>query len=304
MTPERLQFEAVNTLANKLVTYEKQVSKVLYDSLQTMRSEMSKIYEKYAVKGMLTRAEMTRYNRYASMEKQMLAIIDPAIRENLKSIKRITPAMYNESFFREAWVIDNVSELRLNWGTINRDLIIENLANEYDKIAYENYPTNAKQAIRKALTDGLSLGKSFTSMMRDLKKAMNITNMAALRILRTEAMTAMNAAANDVYLRAREKGIEGDQIWDATFDGRTRPDHAKADGQIRNEKTLMFTLGGEETPYPAWEGLSAGQRINCRCHTRFQVKGYEPQLIRTREQGVIPFQTYEEWRKAYPIKIK
>lgn len=304
MTPERLQLEATNALAKKLMTYEKQVSKSLYDALQTMRAEMTKIYEKYATNGILTKADMTRYNRYASMEKEMLAAIDPALKENLKTIRRLSPEMYNESFFREAWQIDNVSGLRLNWGTINKDLIMENLANEYDKIAYENYPSNAKQAIRKALTDGLPLGKSLNQMLKDLKKAMNITNFNGIRILRTEAMYAMNAAANDVYIHAMSKGVEGDVIWDATHDYKTRPDHGHADGQVRNIKTGMFTVGGEQTPYPAWEGLSAGNRINCRCHIRFQVTGYAPELMRTRDQGVIPYQTYDEWLKEYPIKVK
>jgi uncharacterized protein with gpF-like domain len=304
MTPERLQFEATNALAKKLMTYEKQVSKSLYDALQTMRSEMTKIYEKYATDGMLTKADMTRYNRYASMEKQMLAAIDPALKENLKTIRRLSPEMYNESFFREAWQIDNVSGLRLNWGTINKNLVMENLANEYDKIAYENYPSNAKQAIRKALTDGLPLGKSLNQMLKDLKKAMNITNFNGIRILRTEAMYAMNAAANDVYIKADALGLHGKVIWDATKDARTRSDHGHADGQVRDNKTGMFTVGGEQTPYPAWEGLSAKNRINCRCHIRFQVAGYVPQLMRTREQGILPYMNYDDWRKAYPIKVK
>ncbi|MEN6623937.1 MAG: phage minor head protein [Smithella sp.] len=304
MTPERMQLEAVNALAKKLSVYESQVSKALYDALQTMRADMSKLYEKYATNGILTKADMTRYNRYASMEKQMLTALDPAIKANLKVIKRLTPEMYNESFFREAWQIDSASELRLNWGTINKGAIVEDLANPYDKIAYENYPRNAKQAIRKAINNGLPLGKTLTQMTRDLKKAMNITNAAGIRIVRTEAMTAQNAAANDVYTRAIDRGIEGDDIWDATFDLKTRPDHGHADGQVKNKKTGMFSLGGELTPYPGWENLSAKQRINCRCHHRFQISGYSPKLIRTREQGVIPFQTYDEWKKNYPIKVK
>jgi len=307
MTQERLQFEAVNKLAIKLNTYEKQVSKALYDSLQTMRSEMTKIYEKYATNGVLTKADMTRYNRYASMEKQMLAAIDPALKENLKTIRRLTPEMYNEAFFREAWVIDNTAELRLNWGVINQNLVTETLDNTYDDIAFKNYPVSARQEIRKALTNGLTLGKSLPSMLKDLKKAINITNAKGTLILRTEGMYAMNAAANDVYIKADSLGINGDVIWDATKDGRTRPIHGHLDGAVRNKKTGMFPIDDKvtkETPYPAWEGLSAANRCNCRCNIRYQIAGYSPQLMRTREQGVIPYMSYDEWKKTYPIKVK
>jgi hypothetical protein len=304
MTQERVEFERTNALAKKLYTYEKQVSESLYNALQTMRSEMSRLYDKYAIDGILTKAEMTRYNRYSVMEGQMLEAIDPALKANLKTIKRLSPDAYNEAFFREAWSIDNASGVRVNWGTINIDVVLEDLANEYDKIAYENYPRFAKQAIRKAMNNGLTIGKSYAQMMRDLKLAMNITNAAAIRIIRTEGQTAYNKAADDVYLRAKEKGIEGNEIWDATFDGRTRLDHALADKQIKDIKTGMFTVGGEQAPYPCWEGLSGAQRINCRCHTRFEIEGYSPQLTRTREQGIIPFQSYEEWKKNYGVKVK
>jgi hypothetical protein len=298
-TPERLKLEATNKLAVKLNTYEKQISKSLYDALQTMRADMSKIYEKYATNGVLTKADMARYNRYASMEKQMLAAIDPALKANLKVIARLTPEMYNESFFLEAWQIDSESGLRLNYGTINKNAIIEDLANPYDKIAYENYPRNAKQEIRKAINNGLTIGKSLTQMTRDLKKAMNITNTNAMRIIRTEAMTAQNAAANDIYIKADSLGINGDDIWDATRDMKTRPDHGHADGQVKDKKTGMFNLGGEQTPYPGWEGLSAKQRINCRCNHRYQIQGYSPQLMRTRDGGIVPYQPYDEWKKNY-----
>ena len=49
----------------------------------------------------------------------------------------------------------------------------------------------------------LTAMEKLAKMMKDLKKAVNLLNYEAMRIIRTEAMTAMNAAADDVYLRAR-----------------------------------------------------------------------------------------------------
>ena len=117
-----------------------------------------------------------------------------------------------------------------------------------------------------------------------------------MRILRTEGQTAANAAQTDSYTKARAQGVDGIRVFDATLDGRTRPVHGEADGQ-HEDKEGMFSLGGEKTPYPAWAGLSAGNRINCRCRTRFQIEGYAPQLRRTRDEGIIPYATFIDWKR-------
>jgi len=114
--------------------YEKEIALALRDALNSMRGEMARIYEKYAIGGKLTKAEMTRYNRYATMEKQMLEVLDPALRANLRTIKRLTPNQYEASFFRYGWAVDNSTGLRLAWGTVNKAQIAAALASEYSKI--------------------------------------------------------------------------------------------------------------------------------------------------------------------------
>jgi SPP1 gp7 family putative phage head morphogenesis protein len=186
---------------------------------------------------------------------------------------------------------------------LNPDVILENLASQFYKISVRRYGADARMRIRTALNDGLAQGKSFQDMARGLKKAMDTTYANAIRIIRTEGQTAIQAGADDAYAWARRKGIEMDIIWDATLDGKTRPDHGAADGQVRG-RDGMFNVGGEEAPYPAWQGLTAGQRINCRCRIRAQIAGYGPQLRRTREQGIIPYQTYTEWRNSRSLRGK
>ena len=59
-------------------------------------------------------------------------------------------------------------------------------------------------------------------------------------------------------------GVKVGREWLAIDDNDTREDHADANGQAVGPGE-MFVVGGEETPYPGWYGLSALQRINCRC---------------------------------------
>lgn len=277
--------------------YEREVQAALKEALDKMRAQMSRLYEKYASDGVLTNAEMTRYNRLVTAEKQLVETLNPAITANLRTMNRLRPEQYDASFFHHAWAVDNSGGVRVAWGVLNPDVILENIASRFYKISTQRYGRDARLRVRAALNEGLSQGKSYQQMARDLKKALDTTYANALRIIRTEGQTAVNAGQEDAYAWAKRRGVEMDVVWDATLDGRTRPDHGAADGQKR-AKDGMFTIGGEKTPVPTWQGLSAGQRINCRCRLRAEIAGYSPQVRRTRDQGVIPYQTYAEWAKG------
>jgi uncharacterized protein with gpF-like domain len=108
-------------------------------------------------------------------------------------------------------------------------------------------------------------------------------------------MTALNAGQAESYARAEKAGIEGAYIWDATLDGRTRPEHGAKDGEKRAEDGLFDPLDGVRPAYPGDGNLSAAMRINCRCRLRYEVEGYAPLLRRTREDGLVPYQTYPQW---------
>ena len=55
--------------------YEKEMAKIFRDALDEIRVEMSKIYEKYAVNGVLTNAQMTQYNRLLTLQNNIKDII-------------------------------------------------------------------------------------------------------------------------------------------------------------------------------------------------------------------------------------
>ena len=299
-----LEEQALIRLMKREAEYERYVAATLRQALNEIRVEMSKIYEKYAVDGILSKANMTRYNRYTAMESNIIKRLDPAVRANLATIKRLTPEQYEAAFFEAAWAIDNTSGLRLNWGIINTDAIkaafaIDDPANIYMSEALKRYSIEARRQIRMALNNGLAQGKSYTAMMKDIKDALNKTNYEAMRIIRTEGQGAISAGTADAYDRALEDGVDGSMVWSSTLDDRTRDQHRDMDGQVRDADGLFHFPNGETAPYPCWEGLSAENRINCRCKIRMEIAGYSPQLRRTRDQGVIPYQTYGDWEEEY-----
>jgi len=296
-----LEDRTVKALAARESKYARECAVSWKNALDEMRVKMSKIYEKYAVDGVLTRAEMSKYNRYVTMEKQMVEITWESVTKTKAIVDRLRPDQYNESFYRYAWTIDNSENIRVAWGVLNKDAVLENLANDFYFISKDTYGKNAVSSVRRALNDGLIAGKSYPQMVKDLKKSINATNKNLTRIIITEGQAAVNAGQDNTYTRAEQKGVDGARIWDSTLDGKTRPtgkkpaNHRVMDGQVRKDGVYQLRSTGETAPFPAYAGLSAGQRIRCRCHERFQVEGYPPQLRVSRDGGVIAYQPYDEW---------
>jgi uncharacterized protein with gpF-like domain len=85
-------------------------------------------------------------------------------------------------------------------------------------------------------------------------------------ISRTEVIGASNSAS---IFGARSTGLDLDKEWIATRDGRTREDHADADGQ-RVGIDDLFDVGGVEMDTPGDSG-DPSQDCNCRCTTGWHV---------------------------------
>lgn len=289
------------SLARREAYYASLMQKQLASSLNQIYAEMTKIYDKWAVNGVLTKVEMTRYNKYQTMEKVIMAKLDPAIKDNIKTVKKLLPDMYNASYFNYAWAMDMGVGVNLAYGVVNTKAIlaafdITNPKNIELMEALKNYGPTAKKRIRAALLKGLSMGKSYRDMARDLKKTMESIYSSAMTIARTEGGRAISRAQNDVYTQAIANGVEGNIVWDATLDQRTRPTHGRMDGVAKNKDGYFEPIHAE---YPLDPNLPAEESINCRCHTRFEIDGYGPQIRRSREEGVIPYMNYTDYVNQY-----
>jgi hypothetical protein len=90
-------------------------------------------------------------------------------------------------------------------------------------------------------------------------------------IARSESIEALNAGRDEAVLQAIDEGkISADLTtgtWDATGDGRTRPDHAAMEGQKQPEGQPFIAPDGSLLRYPGDTslGASAEMTINCRC---------------------------------------
>jgi len=84
-------------------------------------------------------------------------------------------------------------------------------------------------------------------------------------------------------------------VWTAALDDRTRDSHGAMDGRVRDEDGYFTLPNGERAVAPGDDSLSAEEVINCRCRTRYEVNSVPPKYRRTKDEGVIEYQTYNEW---------
>lgn len=126
-----------------------------------------------------------------------------------------------------------------------------------------------KKRVANNISRGIAQGQSYSDIAKNIAVGMvgNYARMNggalynAMRITRTEAHRISQQAAYDALKKAKDNGADVVKQWDATLDKRTRPSHARVDGEIR-ELDEPFSNGLMRPGDPRGR---AAEVINCRC---------------------------------------
>lgn len=289
-------WRAIDKIQN---AYERRMVSIYKTALDEIRSLLSKLYVKYADSdGVLTYAEMTKYNRLKAVHDSIVEIIGPVFSKNSTLVDKLAMVQYEEGFFRHAWSIDNQAGVSLSWGMPDPKAIDAAVnAAEFRAlrdIAIKRLRGEGVLGIDRVITQGLIQGQSYPKMARKLKDYVDGNAAQLLRIARTEGHRASVIGSQALYDDAERQGIEFDEVWDATLDDRTRPEHGALDGKPKNEERGGWYLAGMWVTGPGQSGDPA-QDIHCRCTTRAEIKGYPPKVRRIRDEGIQPYITYSDW---------
>lgn len=135
----------------------------------------------------------------------------------------------------------------------------------YEQPYWDDIDATTRDDIFFVLRDAIDRGVSIRDVAAVIVANNDYAEYRARNIARTELGGAMNAG-HEAGIRTleEESGVGLTKEWLSVMGPTTREDHADADGQ-EVAADLNFTVGGEETPYPSWHGLSARQRCNCQC---------------------------------------
>lgn len=148
--------------------------------------------------------------------------------------------------------------------------------------------------IQSVTLQSILQGESIPKMARRIAREMGErNNRATVRYARTAVTGAQNAGRVDAYRRAENMGIELEQEWLATLDGRTRHSHRQMDGQhvkVGEKFSNGCRFPGDPSG-PGWEIW------NCRCTLVPRVKDVDQSdAPRNSKLGSM---TYDEWKHEH-----
>jgi SPP1 gp7 family putative phage head morphogenesis protein len=290
-------------------------------ALDDIRAEISRLYELYMAEGELTKAQATQFLRNSGIERRIVNIMSPVLTESEETLRQTAQVAFDRSFFKHAWAIDQASGVNLGWGSFSdaavraavgigdytddlRGLLSEKEVARHARVlnnAFSNYESDTRRWISRQVRDGIIKGESVDKLAKRLdKQALMHSKNSAITIARTETLRATGIGGQIGYDEAREKGVNIREMWDATLDSRTRPDHAAADGAVKDNESGLFSVPWGTSPGPRRNGIAA-QDINCRCTAVGEVEGYSPEVRRIRGEGVQPYQTFGEWARRNGI---
>ncbi len=291
---EKLDKIVASQLDKLQLSKEKELAFALLEAFKVIKNEISIAFEKWSTGGLLTALEMRKYQRLLRLEQNIIAVIKPFVKDINKLLNDYPTEFYAETFFREEWKFSQFSGIKIDFTALDKNQVAANLDNEFDDIAINDFNAKFGSDLRKVINTGLIAGQSYPDMVAVLKGAIKITENRAMKIFRTELATARNQATKESYIEADRQGIKGVTVWDAAIDLATRPSHGHLDNK-QSDENGVWMLSGVATPYPAYEGLPAGERINCRCTLRYNPTGFTPRIRRIRDEGIVPYQSYDEY---------
>lgn len=166
-----------------------------------------------------------------------------------------------------------------------------------------------KKRVANNISRGIAQGQSYSDIAKNIAVGMvgNYARMNggalynAMRITRTEAHRISQQAAYDALKKAKDNGADVVKQWDATLDKRTRPSHARVDGEIR-ELDEPFSNGLMKPGDPRGR---AAEVINCRCQLlqrakcALDVDELDELKDRAAYFGLDKTANFEEFRKKY-----
>jgi len=218
------------------------------------------------------------------------------INQNIDELSRVAGAVvydgyktvFTETYYTQAFAFekavnletDIASDYLLNVPPIDQRIIKQAFNDQIGDYIFRDRHIQIKNRMKFLVQDAVGqtmiAGESVQSLAR-LLKGINSAFSSGLgnttRIARTEMLKAYSLGQDEVRQEAEASGVEFEYYWDAALDGRTRPDHARADGQKAKivNGSPVFTVGGikfssPRVPVnPTGSKQEAAEVINCRC---------------------------------------
>ncbi len=197
-------------------------------------------------------AEMNKYNRLASLEKNIAEEIKDLSGISIKQINDHLVNTYGLSFEKTIEAINAGLNISIKFQKIPRSVVLESIKNPYDRVGWNwrtaGHHLKSIDLIKSEITNGLIEGKGYLQTAADIKvKVDNLANNIT-RIVRTESHRVQVLGRNESLEKSikdsKKIGIELEKVLISIVDNRTRPQSLQMNGQIADENGLFTYPNG------------------------------------------------------------
>lgn len=258
--------------------YDKEVIQVLLDDEEQILKDLTKNYIKalggikQKIKVLLADIETTQlqskiyqlqYQQF--LEQQISEYLGILQTGNVKTVEDYLKKCYEDAFIGNVYSLQQQNiplVLPIDQTQMIQSVMKPTEGFNFSNRLYDNI-SELQKVVKSEITRGIASQLSYADIARNISNYSEASMKNAYRIARTEGHRVQNESKMNAMHTAKKKGADIVKQWDATLDGRTRPNHRQLDGQIR-ELDEPFEVGGMKVDCPGGFGI-ASEDCNCRC---------------------------------------
>lgn len=318
----------------KLAKIERKLTKEYTQAYKDMEAKLSDFWDAFDRKEQAKRqavhaGEITQEEYVTWLENQMYISkrweeMRDTLAEDLNRVNRIACSIIN-AFTPDAYAIghnygtfevEKSSRIDTSYTLYDRDTVERLIRSNPDllPVAKNNVAKDLKwnkQKLNSAILQGILQGENLPTIAKRLRTVSNMDKSIAIRNARTMMTGAENAGRYDSYKRAKGMGIEMEQMWMATLDGRTRHSHRQLDGErIKIGDKWHHPKFSNKCRYPGDPEGPPSEVYNCRCTMVGVLAEMDFDAIDLSQRNSrLGTMTYDEWKKGKsptkkPAKVK
>lgn len=212
------------------------------------------------------------------LERDLISLFKKQEKETLKKVgtKSVSDYLPNQKVWEKAFYIsllptvygtaksegqEAIDEIGLGVDFFAEDKALKKAIETQTILFSKQVNETTIERLRKVLQDGVDVGEGEEELKNRVQEVFTVaTDSRAKMIARTETLKASNTSHQTAY---KQVGVE-EKEWLAVEDSRTRPHHARADGQVVGIDE-EFTVGSSKMERPGDISAPAKETVNCRC---------------------------------------
>lgn len=250
----------------------------------------------------ILQSKIYQLNYQQALEKQVGKIVNVLQKEEIENVQMFLNKMYEDNYLGMQYVI-NSQGIPITT-PINPSLMVETINQPVAKMTFADRigqnMIDFKNIVKSEISRGIANGSTYNQIAQMLSMVTGEALYKSQRIIRTEGARISSKARLTSLRDAKEKGADLAEEWSATLDHKTRPLHAKLDGQIR-EVGEYFEAYGTKVLAPGMFD-NAGDNCNCRC-ALLGVPKWDIEEVKTRIDNItgeyVQVKNYQDWKEKY-----